>query len=298
MVIGSVSSVSVWRRVSSPLALLAVLWSCAAPEAVSSFSASAQQALSGGPALFSDIHESCLRRQALRPSAPLFPAFVPPGSKDAPPAGVPGAAVCARFAPQGQGLTKVSGVLADYFKAMQKLAGFQVSGVTAANEAGAENAASAAGLDYTQVVSIGKLANLVTRLVTEGYQRSQLLTGLTDADPEIQTITTGLDTVAKLYIDSLNEEQQTITAEYQTAGGTKDRGMLLLLNRAYSEDLEQVTQKRAAATAYRDALRNIRDGHHTLARDAHYMNAKELMKALQPYTSNLNGLIPSISKKT
>lgn len=278
--------------------LIAALSSCTGPETVSSFSASAQQALSGGPLLFADIHDSCLRRQAVRPSAPVAQAFAPAGSKNAPPAEPPGAAACARFATEGEALTKVSSVVTDYFKAMQKLAGFDVSGVISANESAAENAATAAGLDSTQIESIGKLANLITRVATQGYQHDRLITGLNDADPNIQSITTALDTIAKTYIDFLQEEQQTLTAEYQTVGDTKDPAMLLILNRAYSEDIERIGERRAAANAYRDALKNIREGHHTLTRDAHYMNAKDLSKALQPYTSNLNGLIPILSKKS
>jgi hypothetical protein len=199
---------------------------------------------------------------------------------------------------EAQGLTKISGVLTAYFSAMQKLAGFNASGASGSSESAAENAATAAGLDTTQIESVGKLANLVTRLATESYQRNRLVTALTDADPAVQGITEGLDTFTKTYLDFLAEEQQTIKAEYQTVGNTKDPAMLLLLNRAYSEDLERVAERRDAANAYREALKTVREGHHTLVRDAHYLSTKDLNKALQPYTSNLNGLVPTLSKKS
>ncbi len=44
------------------------------------------------------------------------------------------------------------------------------------------------------------------------------------------------------------------------------------------------------------ALQQIRDGHHTLAKNAGHLSAKDLSVALQPYTSELQTLVPALQK--
>lgn len=276
--------------------LLTVLLSCASPQAIGPFADSAQKALAAGPPLFTDIHDSCVRRQLANPSQPILPLFVPPGSKDAPPANPPAVAACARFATEAQGLIKVSDVLTAYFRAIQQLSAFNISSVSTASETTAENAATAADLDTSQIDSAGKLASLVTRVFTESYQRSRLLEYLRNADPQVVHITEGFDTVTKNYLDFLQEEQQTLTARYQSVADTNQQAMVLLLNRAYSDDLADIQRRRTAAGTYRDALKSIREGHHQLVENAQHLNAKELSMALQPYTSKLDGLIPAPQK--
>ncbi len=276
--------------------LLSLSTSCVSPEAIGAFADSAQKTLAGGPPLFADIHNSCVRRESARPGSPILPLFVPPGSKNAPPKDPPALAACARFATEAQGLTKISDVLTAYFRAMQQLSAFNTSSVSAAGETAVENAGTAAGLSLTQVDSAGKLASLVTRLFTESYQRSHLLEYLRSADPEVANLTEGLDGVARNYLDFLQEEQQTITARYQSVGDVNQKALLLLLNRAYTDDLAQVQGRRDAANAYRDALKDIREGHHQLVKSAQHLSTKELSMSLQPYTSKLDGLLPSLQK--
>lgn len=277
-------------------ALALALLSCAAPQVIGAFADSAQKALAGGPPLFEDLHDSCVRRESARPSRPILPVFVPPGSKNAPPKDSPDLAACTRFAAEGQALTKVSDVLTAYFRAMQQLSDFNTSSVTATNEASAENAATAAGLNTVQIDSVGKLANFVTGVFTSHYQKSRLVKYLRDADPEVADITQGLETVVKNYDVFLNEEQQTITARYQTVGDSNQPAMLLLLNRAYSDDLAQIQHRRDAAGSYMVVLTNIREGHHKLVEVAQHMNAKELTLALQPYTSKLDASATALQK--
>jgi hypothetical protein len=278
--------------------LCCLLFGCASPEAIGNFADSAQKGIAGGPPVFTDIHDSCLRRQMSRPGAPILPIFVPPGSKDAPPENPPAIAACARFAAEAQALTKVSDVLNDYFKSMQNLASFNASGVSGASESVAENVSTAAGVSSAQIESAGKLATLLTRIATESYQRKRLVQLLRDADPEVTNITEGFDKVTSTYLDLLQQEQQTLAAEYQSVGETaRQPAMLLLLNRAYSEDLDKLQQRRSEGNAYRGALKNIREGHHKLVEDAPHLSAKEVNAALEPYISSLNGLVPALAKK-
>jgi hypothetical protein len=289
---------ALWKviLVSFAALLIGTQWSCASPEAIATFAGSAQKALAVAPPLFGDIHDSCVRRQSLRPNTPILPAFVPPDSKDAPAQNPPALAACTRFASQAQALGSVSNTLSDYFKAVQQLASFDATGVSGANESAAANAASAAGLSYPQIESAGKLASVVTRAFTEGYQRRRLLEYLRDADPAVANITQGLENVIKNYLDFLQEEQQTTTARYQSVADTNQKAVLLLLNRAYSEDVVQIGQRRSSAQAFTEALRAIREGHRQLVQSARHLNAKRLSLALQPYTSKLDGLMPALQR--
>jgi len=187
--------------------------------------------------------------------------------------------------------------LTAYLRAVQQLAAFNTSSVSTGNETAAESAATAANLSLIQVDSVGKLASLVTQIFTAGYQRSRLLESLRSADPHIAAITEGLDAVIGNYIEFLQEERQTVTARYQSVGGTDQPAMVLLLNRAYYDDLAAIQRRREAAGAYREALKNIREGHHQLTLSAHRLNTKELSLALQPYTSKLDGLVPVLQGK-
>lgn len=272
--------------------------SCTSPEAISGFADSAQKALAAGPPIFDDLHGSCLRRQEARPSSAILPLFVPPGSKSAPPKDPPAQAACARFATEAKALANVSDVLDGYFRALQQLAAFDTSTVSSAAESTAENAATTAGLSSTQIDSAGKLANLVTRIFTEGYQRKRLIEFLRDADTPVGNITEGFDNVIKNYLDFLQEEQQTVTARYQSVAeiGTNDKAVMLLLDRAYTDDMADIERRRAAAKTYQDALKAVREGHHQLVTGAQHFNAKELDVALEPYTSKLDGLIPALQR--
>lgn len=282
--------------VSFSALLVAIQWSCASPEAIATFAGSAQKALAAGPPLFGDIHDSCVRRQSLRPGVPILPVFVPPESKDAPAQNPPPIAACARFASQAQALGSVSNTLSDYFKAIQQLAAFNASGVSGAGESAAANAASAAGLSYPQIESAGKLGSFVTRAFTESYQRRRLFQYLRDADPAVANITQGLENVTKNYLDFLQEEQQTTTARYQSVAETNQKTVLLLLDRAYSEDVAQIGRRRSSAQALTEALKAIREGHHQLAQTARHLSTRQLSLALEPYTSKLDGLMPALQR--
>jgi len=277
--------------------LLTLTLSCASPEAISTFADSAQKSLAGGPPLFNDIHDSCVRRETARPEQPILPLFVPPGSKNAPPKNPPALSTCARFADEAQGLNNVSAVLTAYFRAVQQLSAFNTSSVSTANTSAAESAATAANLSSVQVDSVGKLAGLVTQVFTESYQRRRLVDALRQADPHVAAVTQGLDSVIKNYLVFLQEERQTLTGRYQSVGDTNQGAILLLLNRAYSDDLAEIQHRQAAAVAYQESLKNIREGHHQAVVGAQHMNTKELSLALQPYISKLDTLAPMLQEK-
>lgn len=268
---------------------------CTSPEAIAAFAGSAQKVLQQSPAIFTDIHDSCVRRHL--DARPITPLYLPSPSQDSAPGSPNESPVCAPFGPQGQALTKASDVLAAYFEAIEQLAAFNTSSVGTTSLQAAEYAATAAQLSTTQIDSVGKLAGLVTQAFTEHYRQSHLVKYLREADPSISSVTQGFeDIVAKDYEGLLREERQTITARYQNVGTAGNNATILLLNRAYTDDLNELHRRAAAADAYVEALEQIRAGHHQLAQNAGHLHAKELSLALQPYTAKLQALVPVLQK--
>jgi hypothetical protein len=61
--------------------------------------------------------------------------------------------------------------------------------------------------------------------------------------------------------------------------------------------LAAIDRRRDAAAAYREALKNIREGHHQVVLSARHLSGKEFNLALQPYTSKLDSLVPALQEK-
>ncbi len=273
------------------------LWlsGCTSPQNIATFAGTAQSALEQGPAIFRDLHGSCLRRHS--DADPITALYLPPPPGTATPNVANENPVCTPLAPQGDALTKASDVLAAYFRAMQQLASFNTSTVSAANQQAAENAAVGAQLPLNQVDSLGKLAGFITDAFTGHYQRSRLAQYLRQADPSISSVTRGFEEiVSEDYGGLLREERQTFTARYQNIGDSGSSATILLLNRAYTDDLKELDRRKAVADAYVQALQEIRAGHHQLALSADRLNTRDLSLALLPYTAKLQALVPVLQK--
>jgi hypothetical protein len=264
--------------------------SCVPPTAIATFAGDAGKAIAAGAPIFADLHDSCMRRRAKEePLRPQYP-HAGPG-----PAETAGESVCKSFVPEAQELANVSSVLSAYFQAMQELAAFDETNVSAQAEHAGENVGTAAVLSLNQADAIAKLSGLITRAVTAHYQGSKLAELLRAADPHVAVVSQALETIlTKDYGSLLDEEEQAIKRRYEEVSGTKDLATVLLLNRAYREDLNELRQRRAAAKAYVTALKQSRDGHHLLAGLKGHLNNKELSLALQPYVSKLQAFTSSI----
>ncbi len=272
-----------------------LLVSCAPPTVVATFAADAEKTADAGAPLFSDIHASCVRRH--RAAAPVSPIFFPASLGAAEGGTPPEVPQCAAFRPEGEALVQESKVLSAYFRALQQLASFNSTSVTEAGAQTGSNIALASGLNATQLDSISKLASLITEAFTESYRQRDLVKVLVQADPSIASVTRGFeDIVSKDYEGLLREEQQTLPAQYQAVADSKNPGTILLLNRAFSSDLNDLSQRKATAEAYVQALQQVREGHHTLAEMAKRLKPKQLGLALQRYTDRLEALLPVIEK--
>lgn len=264
--------------------------SCAPPVSVATFAGNADKAITAGAPIFADIHESCVRRRAEEERiAPQYPHI---GQK---PAEAASESVCASFVAEVNELQDVSSLLSAYFRAMHELAAFDETNVSAQAEHAGENVGAAAVLSLNQTDAIAKLSGLITRAVTGHYQRSKLREFLRAADPHVTVVSQALEIVlTKDYGSLLDEEERAIKRRYEEVSGAKEMATVLLLNRAYLEDLNELKRRRGAAKAYAAVLKEARDGHHVLAGFTGHLNNKEISLVLQPYISQLQTLMPSI----
>lgn len=260
------------------------------------FAGNAEKATEEGAALFADIHGSCVRRHmaAAPVTATFFPATLQIASPTAPPEEIP---QCAAFASEGEALQQASKVLSAYLRAMQQLASFNSISVSGPSGQTGSNLALVSGLNYTQMDSLSKLAAVLTEAFAGRYQQHDLDKVLSQTDASIAALTQGFEEViAKDYEGLLREEQQTLPAQYQAIADVKNPATVLLLNRAFSDDLNELNRRKAAAGAYVEALQQIREGHHMLAQMTKGGKPKNLALVLQAYTDKITALLPALER--
>ena len=281
-------------KVTMLAALLAVfgVLSCTPPTAIATFAGTADETIAQGPPIFADIHDSCLRRQSDEARiAPQYP-HAAQDNQDKPPNTE---SVCASFAPEVKELENVSSVLTAYFQAMQQLAAFDQSEISLQATQTGQNAGAAAVLSANQVDAVSKLSGLVTRAFTEHYQHGKLIEFFHAADPHVAVISQALENiVSKDYAGLLEEEERAVNRRYQRVSGNRDSATVMLLNRAYLQDVSELRRRREAATAYSAALMQIRNAHHQLAESIEHLNNKQIALTLQPYISQLQALAPAL----
>ena len=270
--------------------------SCAPPQAIATFAGDAGKTFDGGIPLFADIHDSCLRRHTA--AASISPNFLPAALQAANSAAPPEIPQCAVFVPQVEQLTKASKVMSAYFLAMQQIASFNTTGMNGQAEQTASNIGAVSGLNLTQVDSVSKLAHVLTQALTEHYRQADLVKLLSQADPSIASVTEAFaDIASKDYDGLLREERQTLASQYQAVADVKAPATIFLLNRAYADDINQLDTRKAAAEAYVEALRQIREGHHELTKSAKSLKTKKLTAALQTYTQKIEALLPVLARR-
>ena len=268
--------------------LIISLSSCAPPQSIATFAGTATITLDHGPPLFADLNGTCVRRHLLaQESAPSFLPGAAPLHQ---------AAACSQFVTEGAALTKLSSVLSAYFSAIHQLAAFNTSNVSTIASSAAENAATAANWDSSQVSSAAKLSTLITEAFTERYQSRHLSTYLREAQQPVADILHAFeDVIGKDYLGLLREEEQTLKARYQRVGDAHSAAIILLLDRAYNQDLNELNARRQSAEAYVKALQQIEQGQAKLAENI-TRNSKELTMSLEPYITELESLLPEIER--
>jgi hypothetical protein len=254
---------------------------CNPPLEIAGFADAASKALIQGSSLFGDLHDSCIRRHAALER--ITPAFLPEAlvtTVSAETLQIEKA--CAPFASQSTALDRQAKALAAYFQAMQQLASFDNSSVSAPAAAAGGDSAAAAQLSFSQIDSISKLSGLVTRAFTGNYRRNRLQEYLREADPHVASLTTGLeDIIGKDYPGLLSEERRNLNIQYQRVFDSASNAAILLLNRAYRDDVDKLKRRQTAAEAFVHALEQIRQGHRELAAGSGRLETRQTVIKLQ-----------------
>src|SRR5579875_827139 len=275
------------------VAVLLFSTDCNSPQAIATFAASSEQAIQQGPPLFADLYGACGRIHFYR--EPIRPVFIGENAKQVN-TREPQSSACASFQAEAGALGAASATLSAYFQAMQEFASSKTSAVMAPSAAASVQAATTANLTASQIQAVGKLAGLVAQAASEHYQRSHLIRYLKEADSSVSHITEAFAKIARDYQGMLEEERRELRARYQDADGRADPAVVLLLDRAYTEDMKEIDDRRQGAEAYITALQQISQGHHELAAKASQLKAKEVGLALEPYVARLQQLVPQVQR--
>ncbi|MBV8069488.1 MAG: hypothetical protein JO270_06250 [Acidobacteriaceae bacterium] len=207
----------------------------------------------------------------------------------------------------------ISSVLTAYFSALGELASSSASPSPAAQEAGRDakaiqtaapsGTAQPPGPSIQQAKgSVDQIAALLDDFATGRLRHKALKDALTKADPAVSELTQVLsrmvqeDYVNELLADERDKEANRFTRLAHSPDPKPAFGDLLTLNGQWVQISAHIDSRQAAAHSYIEALRQIRAGHATLARQFSLgkLKAKELDPALEPYASSLAELTTQI----
>ncbi len=264
------------------------LTGCAPPPAVATFAQQASLVLQAGNSVTDDLAESCERRHSIGQPLPQVTLLAP--------ASAPKLTVaCERFRQESIEITQVSKLVSRYFSALEELSRFNT--VTVSDPAGVAgaNASAVANLGSIQSDSVGKLASILTLVITERYRRGRTVQLLRDADSSVSAILTGLEQIAGSdYVGLLEEEARTNANTFREAGLNQSPSVILLLNRAYREEVASGQRRSNAAGAYVAALHEIAEGHAALTKLG-WAKSGNMTTALAPHISQLQRLLPALT---
>lgn len=265
----------------------AFLIGCAPPPAVGTFAEQANLVMEAGKPITDDLPASCERRhwigQPLGQATLLAPARAPKLNE-----------TCDRFRQESTEIAVVRRVLADYFSALAQLSRFNTASISEPAGITGTNAGTAGNLSPIQSDSAGKLASILTKAMTEHYRSGKMVQLVREADGSVSALLTGLEQIAGSDYESLlEEEERTRAGTFREAGLGQSPSMVLLLNRAYREEIDFGQRRSQAAASYVSALRAIRTGHAALAKLGAAKSAK-ITAALAPHITELKRLLPVI----
>jgi hypothetical protein len=265
--------------------LLLVLASCATPDAVRQFVATACDATSRFSPFVKDIADSCVRRKlAERPVTEIEDA-----------AG-PATANCKEDFDLAADLLGSINVLASYFNALNHLAANEIVSYDKDIDGFAGKLQAAARFPAPATDAVKGLAKFLADGIAGGYQRKKLADALTAADPHVTALTNALGRIVGVeYVRDLDNEEDSLKNRYRDAMRSDQHSdaVALLVQRQWRHDLDTLIKRKAAAADYQKVLEKVRDGHKKLASRAAHWSAAELAKELGPYTASIQKLANS-----
>jgi hypothetical protein len=287
--------------------------SCGEATGVEQFATAANQALAQGPALISDFRTSCIREKTVEAyAAALNNPQADPTKLIRPSADAIQAACDGNTEPISKTLT-LSQAMTTYFTVISQLA----SGGSASSNKGASGQnqqqqqqsgggggrGGGGGAQITppaeqDLKAAQSILGIIGQLVVSGYQSKHLQKDLMDQSDNVETVIGALSTVvSKQYGVRLDNEEATITAVFEARLQLNPRPeppVRWLISQQWRARMNIIDAQRAKAAAYVKALTNIHDGMEKLKSNRGKLTAASVISLLQPYTSNISQLIPTL----
>lgn len=267
-------------------AILLVPSGCNTPDSVADFCGASEKALLTTEPIFADLGGSCLREVNLRQEIGSFTVV------DSDPG-------CAAIQKQADASVATVQLLDDYFAALHALAKFGVAKTGSDANDLAAKAAGAFGAGADAQTAVGTIAKFLTTAATGAYQLKSLNRDIAQVNTNVAAVTDALvQILQENYLkQGLDDEQKKLTVHYREyAQAHPDGTVTLLLDDRWRADRKVLDERRAAAVDAVAALRSIKAGTASLAAHAGSLKAKEIPALLDPYTSQLQDLIPQIQK--
>jgi hypothetical protein len=279
------SATTAHRRAGRVAVLLLGLASCATPDAVRQFVATARDATSQFSPFVQDIADSCVRRKlAERPVTEIEDAVGP------------STGACKEDFDLATDLLGSMNVLANYFNALNSLASNETVSYDTEIDSFADKLQAAAKFPAPATDAVKGLAKFLADAIASGYQRKKLADALKAADPHVAALTNTLGRIIGVeYVRDLDNEEDSLKNRYKDAmrSDQHNDAVALLLQLQWKRDFEKLQKRKTSAVDYQKALEKIRDGHKQLASHSSQWSAAELAKELGPYTASIRKLVSS-----
>lgn len=157
------------------------------------------------------------------------------------------------------------------------------------------------GLTDKQVSAYTGLSKTIAKWVTTGYQESAVKAMITEGDPDLQALLTGMANILRFYKATSDNEKRTVLGLYESEIPFYEKKKMLLLVSLGKDDYTNKIKAYAALDGIFDKVQRgiaeIQSGHSQLAQHVNQLSNTELKaiieqvaKDLQSISSNLNSL--------
>ena len=154
------------------------------------------------------------------------------------------------------------------------------------------------GLDGGTANAAGDLGRLVAKWALMAVQQKSVIELVTEADPVIQTVTSGMRRIVGEYRKDLDDERRTVRAVFETdrifisgvfpsTSPSRDRLLAVLADDHFNAKLAQYDARATKLDELDKALAKIATGHAELRQNVNNLSSKEFAAALKAIAQDL-----------
>ena len=187
-----------------------------------------------------------------------------------------------------------------YMLVLGKLAGAQTFNLDKQTE-GLQQAVVAFppfGLDANTANAAGTLGRLAVKWALLGIQQQYVIELVTEADPSIQAVTTGMRRIVDVYRKDLANERREvevvdkinrpfISAAYPSVSPSRDKLLAVISDDHFRVKIAEFTARAARLGELDKALEKIASGHAELRRNVNNLSSREFAAALKAITQDI-----------